>query len=161
MDLKTCPVPQSSKIFRTYTNISFTLDRPDLSTKFCALHPVLLADDTVPFKDGDCADINISLTKQPHLHDPGFSKAYAILCSGSFTEHSNYCRSWPVLCIFKFHLQSFLKWFHFIFTIYCSLCNLVDCLTPLPLPVSYTITRYTCEVCLLHCPCILLFRGTC
>ena len=54
---------------------------------------------------------------KPHLHDPGLSKAYSILCSGSFTEHSNYCCSWPILCIFKFHLQSFLKWLHSTFTI--------------------------------------------
>jgi hypothetical protein len=26
--------------------------------------------------------------------------------------------------------------------------------------VSCTIIRHTCEVCLLHCACILLFRGT-
>ena len=135
LDLKTCPLPQSFEIFRTYTNISFTPYRPDLNTKFCALCPVL-ADDMVPFKDEDYADINISLTKQPHLHDPGFSNAYAILCSGCFTELSNYCYSWPGLCIFKFHLQSFLKWFHSNFTVYCHLCNLVDCLTPLHVPVA-------------------------
>ena len=92
--------------------------------------------------------ISISASpNKPHLHDPSFSKAYSILCSGSFTEHGNYCCSWPILCIFKFHLQSFLKWFHSTFTIYCSLCNLVVCLTLLCVPVSYTIIRHTCEVC--------------
>lgn len=76
---KTCPVPESSEIFHKYTDISFT---PDLNTKFCALCPIVLADDIALFKDGDCADVSSSLTKQPHFHDPGFSKAYAILCSG-------------------------------------------------------------------------------